>query len=88
MFTIRRFVQVFVFNGRQQNPCKYFATASNSDANTDDKPYPLEGIRVLDLTRIGNNYFALEKYSKNKKLRKQFMYHEFSGWSILHNDFV
>lgn len=63
MFTIRRFVQVFVSNGRQQDPRKYFATASNSDANTDNKPYPLEGIRVLDLTRIGNNYFAFGKFS-------------------------
>lgn len=55
MLTIRRFVQVSVFNARQQNQRKCFASVSQENgAKQDDKRYPLEGIRILDLTRIGN----------------------------------
>lgn len=56
MLTIRRFLQVSVFNARQQSYRNSFSTVSNSENNvtTGSKPYPLEGIRVLDLTRIGN----------------------------------
>lgn len=57
---IRQFVQVSVFKARQQNQRKCFSTVSNNDAKHDDKPYPLEGIRVLDLTRIGNNILHYE----------------------------
>lgn len=53
MFPIRRIAQVSVYTARQQNKC--FSTIRNVDEN--DKPYPLDGIRVLDLTRIGKLMF-------------------------------
>lgn len=60
MFTIRRFSQLAVIfnkNARQRNLCiKYFSTASDTTIEhaEPNKLYPLDGIRVLDLTRIGN----------------------------------
>lgn len=59
MFTIRRFAQLSIFNARKQN--KYFSTVLNGDAN--DKTYPLDGIRILDLTRIGK--FIILNVGKN-----------------------
>lgn len=52
MFHIRRIVRVSVFKAHQQR--KFLSTDAN-EVQSDEKPYPLQGIRVLDLTRIGNN---------------------------------
>lgn len=76
MLPIRRFVRVPVLNARQQNQHKCFSTVSDSDAKHGDKPYPLEGIRVLDLTRIGNNIF-------HYKLKRKVFFPKYCDVSLL-----
>lgn len=55
---MRKFAQTTVLRVyRQNNGRKHCATIA-SDDNT-AKPYPLDGIRVLDLTRIGKIAFGI-----------------------------
>lgn len=51
MFIRRKLLETTALIGRHhKNELKYITTTANGD---NDKPYPLDGIRVLDLTRIG-----------------------------------
>lgn len=75
MFTMRKIFQASVLRVCHLKNGKKFITTT---ANGDNKPYPLDGIRVLDLTRIGKTAFFLFKqhnfwqYKTNKyKIYKQ-----------------
>lgn len=58
MFTMKNFFEATALRVcNHKNGIKKFITTT---ANGDDKSYPLDGIRVLDLTRIGKT--AIDSY--------------------------
>lgn len=54
MIALRKLFQATVVRVCHHKSGKKYSTTT---ANGDNKPYPLDGIRVLDLTRIGKNDF-------------------------------
>lgn len=89
MFSMRKLFQATAVRVHRYKNVKKYSTAT---ASGDDKPYPLDGIRVLDLTRIGKivfeiNYFFLInliEYKPNKFILIKIN----SCWTILYNDFI
>lgn len=56
---MRKFVQTTVLRAcYYKNGFKWITTTANEDNN--NKPYPLDGVRVLDLTRIGKTAFTID----------------------------
>lgn len=61
MFAIRQLFRASVHD-THSNWFKHLSTVST----VDDKPYPLDGIRVLDLTRIGKYIYFQGKFMNLK----------------------
>lgn len=83
------FKQSLLIYGRRENLKRFLSTSLNYATEPEKKLYPLEGIRVLDLTRIGK--LIIYKFPSQRNLMEMKFHYDaynYSCWAILHNDFI